>query len=217
MARTLAGIWIILNSCFASKHHKWRWFDLPPAARTRPSLDNKKARKWDELNCSQWHCPIRPKWWWKGSVSMLSNMVTMSLMWLRTYMWLVLLRKLILNFINLHGPMHPVTTIGKAHVYSIHFFFVLPIMLRNQLNKYLFDDLIGGFGVTFRFYLILSKSVTTFPLSTFHIQNWYSIAIWKTKNPKWLPAQTKLLNFIKYKKNELYWFSRLLLIHSPGL
>ena len=45
MARTLVGIWIILNSCLASKHHKWMWFDLPPAARIRPSLQNRQIKK----------------------------------------------------------------------------------------------------------------------------------------------------------------------------
>lgn len=37
-ARTLVGIWMILKSCVASKHHKCRWLDLPPAAKIRPSL-----------------------------------------------------------------------------------------------------------------------------------------------------------------------------------
>ena len=66
MARTLVGIWIILNSCLASKHHKWMWFDLPPAARIRPSLQNRQVKKTGLIIYSS-TIQLDPVSWWKRS------------------------------------------------------------------------------------------------------------------------------------------------------
>lgn len=52
-ARTLVGIWMILKSCVASKHHKCRWLDLPPAAKIRPSL-HLKSRTETVRGHGQW-------------------------------------------------------------------------------------------------------------------------------------------------------------------
>ena len=66
MARTLVGIWIILNSCLASKHHKWMWFDLPPEARIRPSLQNRQVKKTGLIIYSS-TIQLDPVSWWKCS------------------------------------------------------------------------------------------------------------------------------------------------------
>lgn len=86
-ARTFVGIWMILKSCVASKHHRCTWLDLPPAAKIRPSLHLKRkpnSEGWGQLSGS--HCRascggklLQSCWPWAPLAAMNSGIVAMLL------------------------------------------------------------------------------------------------------------------------------------------